>query len=102
MSAARVLELVHGIMIEFRDVTVVYGAHSREPHVAVEGINLSIAAGDWVFLVGPSGAGKSTLLKLIYRGARATRGQVIVAGRDVTQLPRSDVARLRRKVGVVF
>jgi cell division transport system ATP-binding protein len=89
-------------MIEFKNVAVCYDLASRYPVNALEGINLNIEAGEWVFLVGPSGAGKSTLLKLIYSGAQATRGQVLVGGQEITHLPQREIPLLRRKIGVVF
>jgi cell division transport system ATP-binding protein len=54
------------------------------------------------FLVGPSGAGKTTLLKLINREIRPTKGQVWVDGIAAHSVKASQVANLRRRVGVVF
>ncbi|MBV9470645.1 MAG: cell division ATP-binding protein FtsE [Abitibacteriaceae bacterium] len=89
-------------MIEFHDVAVCYDPQSRHPVNALEHINLKIDDGDWAFVVGPSGAGKSTLLKLVYGGAHAVRGRVVVDGQDVTHLPQREVPLLRRKIGVIF
>lgn len=89
-------------MIEFQDVEVRYRTGRGRDVQAVGGVTLKIKAGEWVFFVGATGAGKSTLLKLIYAGAQATKGKVIVDGRDVTNLPQPQIARLRRKLGVVF
>jgi cell division transport system ATP-binding protein len=58
--------------------------------------------GELAFLVGPSGAGKTTLLKLINREIRPTKGQVWVDGIAAHKLKGSRIARLRRRVGVVF
>jgi cell division transport system ATP-binding protein len=54
------------------------------------------------FLTGPSGAGKSTLLKLAYLALRPTAGRVSLFGIDTGKLNRPTLARLRRRVGVVF
>lgn len=89
-------------MIEFHDVAVCYDPQSRHPVNALERINLTIDDGDWVFVVGPSGAGKSTLLKLVYGGAHAAHGRVVVDGQDITHLPQREVPLLRRKIGVIF
>ena len=89
-------------LIHFREVAVCYEPEDRYPINALEGIDLSIEAGEWVFLVGPSGAGKSTLLKLIYCGAQATRGSIIIDGRDTTNLAARDIPLLRRRIGVIF
>lgn len=89
-------------MIEFHDVEVRYRTGRGREVQAVAGVTLNIKAGDWVFFVGATGAGKSTLLKLVYAGAQATKGKVIVDGRDVTHLPQQQIPWLRRKLGVVF
>lgn len=65
-------------------------------------MNLRIGKGEFVFFVGPSGQGKSTALKLIYREFKATTGRVLVEGHDVGHLSANGVARLRRRIGVVF
>ena len=70
--------------------------------IALRDVDLVVPEGDFVFLVGPSGAGKSTLIKLLIRDELPTRGQVKVAGQDLTRLKRGDVPKLRRKIGIVF
>jgi cell division transport system ATP-binding protein len=89
-------------MIQFRDVAVCYDPSQRYPVNALEGVNLLIEPGEWVFVVGPSGAGKSTLLRLVYHGAQATKGQITVDGQDITTLAPRDIPFLRRKIGVIF
>lgn len=71
-------------------------------HVALDDVSLTVANGEFVFLVGPSGAGKSTLLRMIYMDERPTEGQVVVAKFVSTRIKRKEIPRLRRKVGVVF
>lgn len=85
-------------MIRFVDVSLAYPNGT----VALRNIDLAIEKGEFVFLVGPSGMGKSSLLKLVYREERPSRGQVLVAGRDVSRLNRKQVPALRRSVGVIF
>jgi cell division transport system ATP-binding protein len=89
-------------VIEFRDVAVCYAPDARYPVNALEGVNLKIEKGEWVFFVGPSGAGKSTLLKLLYGAAAPVEGQVFLQGRDVSRLEPRDVPFLRRRIGVIF
>ncbi len=69
---------------------------------ALAAINLEIHKGELVLLCGPSGAGKSTLLKLIYREEEPSAGAVIVAGQNLKTLNSQGVARLRRRIGLVF
>jgi cell division transport system ATP-binding protein len=70
--------------------------------VALRDVDLTLAEGEFVFLVGPSGAGKSTLLKLLIRDELPTAGEVVVDGRDLARVPRRKVPELRRRIGIVF
>ncbi|MDQ7850129.1 MAG: cell division ATP-binding protein FtsE [Armatimonadota bacterium] len=80
------------------------GVVKRYPNglLALNDISLSVAEGEFVFLIGPTGAGKSTLLRLLYRAEVPTRGRITVGGRDVTSLPARQVPALRRSMGIVF
>ena len=69
---------------------------------ALDDITLALRPGELAFLVGPSGAGKTTLLKLINREVRPTGGEVWIDGMPAHQLPTKEIARLRRRVGVVY
>ncbi len=55
--------------------------------VAVEPLDLDIAAGEFVVLLGPSGSGKTTILSMIGGFAAPTAGRVLIGGEDVTDLP---------------
>jgi len=70
--------------------------------IALRDVDLAIPEGDFVFLVGPSGAGKSTVIKLLIREEKATKGTVLLDGRDLARLKRREVPAIRRKVGIVF
>lgn len=85
-------------MIEFRSVSVTYPNDIQ----ALRDVSLRIEKGEFVFVVGQTGTGKSTLLKLAYKEEKPTLGKVIVADQDVTKLRGRGIARLRRKIGVVF
>ena len=85
-------------VIEFQHVSVIY----QHDVLALADIDLRIDKGEFVFFVGPSGEGKSSALKLIFREIPPTEGCVLVEGHDVSHLSAHGVARLRRRIGVVF
>ena len=70
---------------------------------AVDGVDLTVAAGETLAVMGPSGCGKSTLLHLLGGLDRPSAGQVWLAGQRIDQLGERALARLRREaVGFVF
>lgn len=70
--------------------------------MALNGIDLSIKKGEFLYVVGPSGAGKSTFIRMIYRELKPTRGKILIDGKDIATLRDRQVPYLRRKIGVVF
>ena len=85
-------------VVEFKDVTKVYDGGS----VAVQSASMRIGRGEFVFLVGPTGCGKSTCIRLLMKELEPSRGEVSIAGRPLSEVPRSRVPYLRRNIGVVF
>lgn len=83
-------------MIAFDNV-----AYSYSGSDLLSDVTLHLAPGSFHFLTGPSGSGKSTFLKLAYAELQPTLGQVTIFDRDVTSLSRDDVARTRRRIGIV-
>jgi cell division transport system ATP-binding protein len=83
-------------VIELSDVSYSYGGGELLSH-----LNLTLAPGSFHFLTGPSGAGKTTLLKLCYGDLHPTAGRITLFGDNVRDMGRDDIARLRRRVGVV-
>ena len=71
-------------------------------HEALSDVSFHVAPGEMIFLTGHSGAGKSTLMKLIALLERASRGHVIVDGRNLAGIGRRGIPAHRRKVGVIF
>jgi len=74
--------------IELKDVTVVLGGRP-----VVDGIDASVAEGEWLALIGPNGAGKTTLLRAIARLVSFS-GLIALGGRSVREVPRVELARL--------
>ena len=68
-----------------------------DDHAAVHGLSLEIADREFFVLLGPSGSGKSTVLRMIAGLTQADAGRILVAGRDITDLPPQ-----ARRVGFVF
>lgn len=85
-------------MIQMFHVTKAYPG---DPPVLTD-LNLDIDKAEFVFLTGPSGAGKTTLLKLMFLAERPSRGQILIAGRNIARVRESSVPYLRRNIGVVF
>ena len=85
-------------MIHFYHVTKRFDRYST----ALQDVTFHIEKGEFVFLTGPSGAGKSTLLKLILRQMRPSEGQIIVNGRNLGAMKRSQLPYFRREIGMVF
>ena len=70
--------------------------------MALNGFDLQINDGEFVFLVGPSGSGKSTIIKLITGEVKATRGRVMVNGYNLNNIRRWQIPYMRRTLGVIF
>ena len=85
-------------MIEFKNVSKVYGTGTEAVHNA----SFTIDKGEFAFLVGTSGSGKSTLIKLILKEEEASKGNIIINGKDITYLKAKRIPFLRRSMGVVF
>lgn len=83
-------------MIAFDNVAYSYGGGEL-----LSDVSLRLAPGSFHFLTGPSGAGKSTFLKLCYAELMPTAGRVTLFDREVRSLSRDDIARTRRRIGVV-
>ena len=85
-------------MIKFERVSKLYPGGSR----ALADVSFQIEPGSMVFLTGHSGAGKSTLLRLVMMLERASRGQVIVNGRNLSNCPDRLAPVVRRSTGMIF
>lgn len=86
-------------MVQMNDVRMVYQSSGT---VALDGVDLTINEGEFVFLVGPSGSGKTTIMKLITGEIRANDGQIIVNDFDMRRIKRRKLPKVRRTLGVIF
>ncbi|OGN01217.1 MAG: cell division ATP-binding protein FtsE [Candidatus Yanofskybacteria bacterium RIFCSPLOWO2_02_FULL_43_10] len=87
-------------MIEFKDVSTIYD--NDESIEILNGVNLHIKDGEFVSIIGPAGAGKSTLLRLLTREISPHRGEVILDGVNLAEVPSKAIPLLRRKIGTVY
>lgn len=91
-------------LLQLSDVTKRYPApDGRESASILDGIHMTIAAGESVSVVGPSGSGKSTLLNIIGGLDSPTSGTVTLNGRDISHLDQNQLANIRnQEIGFVF
>ncbi len=85
-------------IINLEHVEHEYDSGSR----GLDGVDLKIKYGEFVFIVGDSGSGKSTLIKLLLRELEATEGNINVLGYDLNRIRHRKIPQFRRKIGIVF
>ncbi len=85
-------------MVRLLDVCKVY--ENGTP--ALQGINLRIDDGEFVFLVGTSASGKSTIVKTLTSEVKMTSGRGVVNGYNLHKIKERDIPKLRRTIGIVF
>ncbi len=86
-------------LLELKNVSMVYNGKVR----ALDGINFSVEKGEWVAIMGPSGSGKTTLMNIIGCMDKATGGEVILDGIDLSDIGADKLTEIRReKIGMVF
>jgi cell division transport system ATP-binding protein len=80
----------------------VFKSYPTSTRPALDGVDVDIEKGEFVFLVGSSGSGKSTFLRLLLKEEAPTSGQVHVMGKDLAHLSHWKVPYFRRQIGCVF
>jgi cell division transport system ATP-binding protein len=87
------------VVIRLENVTKVYPASKRP---ALDGVDIEVEKGEFVFLIGPSGSGKTTFLRLLLKEENPTSGSIAVNGRELSKMSAWKVPSLRRSMGCVF
>lgn len=86
-------------LIKLENVSKIYGGDVR----ALDKVDLTIQAGEWISVMGPSGSGKSTMLNLIGCMDTPSEGVVKIDGIDISELDKKELTKVRReKIGLVF
>ena len=85
-------------MINVKNLTKIYG----QGIPAIQDISLTINEGEFIILFGPSGVGKSTLLRCLNYLVKPTSGEVIVDSKNLGNLSRAELLRVRQSIGMIF
>ncbi len=88
----------HGEIITLNNVSKAYATGAP----ALNGVDLHIQKGEFVFIVGDSGSGKSTMIKLLLRELVPTSGDINVMGYDLVRIRHRKIPKFRRNLGIVF
>ena len=89
-------------LVDLEDITRVYASGEAQVR-ALDGVSLTIEEGEFVAVMGPSGSGKSTLMNILGCLDRPTSGKYVLAGREVSNLNKKELADVRNRVlGFVF
>lgn len=88
-------------MIEIKNISKTFH-QKNQSFKALDDVNLSIAEGDIVGIIGFSGAGKSTLIRTVNLLEKPDHGQIIINGKDFTKLNSRQLAKERKKIGMIF
>ena len=89
-------------ILSVSELKKVYGKGGAVTH-ALDGVSLSLEAGEFVGVMGPSGSGKTTLLNCVSTIDRPTSGSIVIDGKELTRLKGKALAKFRReRLGFIF
>ena len=74
----------------------------QDERLIFDNINLSVSAGDFIYLVGETGSGKSSLVKSLYAEIKVSTGNISVAEYNLNKIEKNEIPSLRRNLGIVF
>ncbi|MBN2704974.1 MAG: cell division ATP-binding protein FtsE [Deltaproteobacteria bacterium] len=74
----------------------------NRPDMILKEVNFEVRRGEFVYLSGPSGAGKTTLFRLLFADLEPDQGRILIDGLDLARARPARIARLRRRMGIVF
>ncbi|HLQ40626.1 MAG TPA: ABC transporter ATP-binding protein [Tetragenococcus sp.] len=90
-------------VVEVKGIKKTYGKNKDKKTPALKQISFAVEKGEFIGIMGPSGSGKSTLLNLLATLDRPTAGQIVINGKDLTRLKKTQLADFRGKeIGFVF
>lgn len=84
-------------LILYKGVTI-----NQQELTVLQGVDIKLEKGEFVYLIGKVGSGKSTFLKTIYGELEIAEGEATVLGYNMRTIKRKHIAALRRKLGIVF
>jgi len=85
--------------LEVKDLKIRYNRSGPE---VLKGISFSVEPDDFFAIIGPSGAGKSTLIRCINRLVEPNSGDVLLNGKNITQMGKRELRKARRNMGMIF
>ncbi len=85
-------------MIYFDKVSKVYPDES----IALDEVSFTVEPKEFLTIVGHSGAGKTTLMKMLFAEDRPTDGAIFFESKEIHRLKKSEVSKLRRRIGIIF
>ena len=85
-------------VLELKNVSKIYGQLRALDHV-----NMKVEKGEWLAIMGPSGSGKSTMMNIIGALDKASEGEILLDGVDISKKSAKDLTNIRRdKIGLIF
>ena len=84
-------------LVELKDIK----AFHRKKQI-LNGVNIDVQKGEFVYLIGKTGSGKSSILKVLYKEMDIAEGEGEIVGLNLNKLKYSKVHKLRRQLGIIF